>query len=46
MVRVVGRENALWQRPIFKAPPLERHLKPLDAKAVARELRRIGMIRR
>lgn len=45
-VRSVVRENAMWDRPIFKAPPLDRFLHGLDFKRVAQELRAVGLINR
>jgi hypothetical protein len=42
MVRVMGREDVLWNRPIFKAPPLE--LNPLiNPLQLAEDLRRIAL---
>jgi hypothetical protein len=40
MVSVVSRSDVTWNRPIFKAPPLEIVPPKFDAKAVAEELRR------
>jgi hypothetical protein len=41
MVRVAGREDVMWNRPIFKAPPLE--LNPLVSPTkLAEDLRRIA----
>jgi len=31
MVRVATREDVLWNRPVFKAPPLKLHPQPFDA---------------
>jgi hypothetical protein len=36
------REDVLWNRPVFKAPPLESFLAGFDASVFAEELRRIG----
>lgn len=38
--------DVLWDRPIFKAPPLEPLLGSLDAMAIARELRRASLLNR
>ena len=46
MVRTVGREDVLWNRPVFKAPRLELHLKQLDAERLAEDLRQISRFRR
>lgn len=43
MVRVATREDVLWNRPVFKAPPLTLHPLPFDAKIFAEDLRRIGL---
>jgi hypothetical protein len=40
--RTVVREDVLWNRPVFKAPPLEPLLKGFDASVFAEELRRLG----
>ena len=42
MVRYVGREDVLWNRPVFKAPPLEISRTKRDVQALAEDLRRIG----
>jgi len=42
MVSGVAREDAMWDRPIFKAPPLKLSLKQSDLRGFAEELRRIG----
>jgi hypothetical protein len=42
MVRSAAREDVLWNRPIFKAPPLELHPQAFDATAFAAEFRQIG----
>ncbi len=36
------REDVLWSRPVFKAPPLESFLPDFDAAAIAEEFRRSG----
>jgi hypothetical protein len=33
----------LWNRPVFRAPPLELSLKHIDVQAFAADLRRIGL---
>jgi hypothetical protein len=43
MVRSATREDVQWNRPIFKAPPLELFLKQFDATIFAEDLRRIGL---
>ena len=43
MVRTVAREDVLWNRPVFKAPPLELHPEAFDATILAQDLRRIGL---
>ncbi len=40
MVRTATREDVLWDRPVFKAPPLRWDPKVLDAVRVALELPR------
>lgn len=42
MVRHVGREDVLWNRPVFRAPPLELSLKHVDVRKFAEDLKRIG----
>jgi hypothetical protein len=42
MVRQVGREDVLWDRPVFKAPPLKFSLSHREVQAFAEDLRRIG----
>ena len=39
----VSREDVLWNRPVFKAPPLKLDPKLVDASAVAEQFRRIGL---
>jgi hypothetical protein len=46
MVSQVTREDVLWDRPVFKAPPLELNLKQIDLRAFADELRRVGPVNR
>ncbi len=43
MVRTVAREDVLWNRPIFKAPPLELHPQAFDASLFAADLLRVGL---
>jgi hypothetical protein len=43
MVRTVAREDVQWNRPIFKAPPLDLHVQAFDAAILAQELRRFGL---
>lgn len=43
MVRHVGREDVLWNRPVFKAPPLRLNPKFFDAILFAEEFRRISL---
>lgn len=45
-VRSVVRADAMWDRPVFKAPPLERYLQGIDARRIAQELRSIGLVQR
>jgi len=40
MVSVVSRGDVMWNRPVFKAPPLVITPPTLDPKSVAEELRR------
>ena len=46
MVRTMSREDARWNRPVFRAPPLELHPEAFDATRFARDLRRIGLVER
>lgn len=46
MVSTVGREDVLWDRPVFKAPPLEPKLPHLRTPAFTEEFRRAGLIAR
>jgi hypothetical protein len=43
MVQMELRGDVQWNRPIFKAPPLEPLLRGFDAAAIARELRQVGL---
>lgn len=43
MIQSATREDVLWNRPIFKAPPLEVHPQAFDATIFAQDLRRIGL---
>ena len=43
MVRTATREDVQWNRPVFKAPPLELHPQAFDATIFAADLRRIGL---
>ena len=43
MVRSMTREDVLWNRPIFKAPPLELSHRPFDAAILTEEFRRVGL---
>jgi hypothetical protein len=38
LVRVLSREDVLWNRPVFKAPPLVVRPPALDARAFASTL--------
>jgi hypothetical protein len=44
MVRSVLRSDVLWNRPVFKAPPLELALQQFDARIFAEDLKRIGLV--
>jgi hypothetical protein len=46
MVRSVTREDVMWNRPVFKAPPLELNPKVVDARIFAEDLQRIGLVHR
>lgn len=46
MVRHLGREDVLWDRPVFKAPPLEPKLPHLRVPPFAEDFRRVGMLSR
>jgi hypothetical protein len=43
LVRTVTREDVQWNRPVFKAPPLEHFLQALDTSIFAEEFRRVGL---
>jgi hypothetical protein len=43
-VRVVAQSDVTWDRPVFKAPPLE-IAAPVDSKAVVDEIRRSILFR-
>ena len=43
VVQFVARESVGWDRPIFKAPPLDVFPKMLDSSAVAEDIRRVGL---
>ncbi len=38
--------DVMWDRPIFKAPPLEPLIRDIDALAIARDLRRVSLLNR
>ena len=40
MVRTATREDVIWNRPIFKAPPLRFHPQAFDATRFAHDLPR------
>jgi hypothetical protein len=46
LVSTVGRGDVLWDRPVFKAPPLQPKLAHMCSPAFAEELRRIGLTAR
>lgn len=46
LVATPGNGDVLWNRPIFKAPPLEECMRALDAKLIAQELRAVGSVQR
>ena len=46
LVSVIAREDVSWDRPVFKAPPLELHPQAFDATRFARDLRGIGLVER
>lgn len=43
VVQIVAREDVQWNRPMFKAPPLEVYPKLFDSSTLAEDLRRIGL---
>ncbi len=42
LVRVIAREDVLWNRPVFKAPPLNVRPPLQDVAALAADLLRRG----
>lgn len=46
MVSALTRENVMWNRPVFKAPPLQLHPQAFDATIFAQDLCRIGIVHR
>lgn len=40
MVRTATREDVLWNRPVFKAPPLRLHPQAFDVQRFVQELPR------
>jgi hypothetical protein len=46
MVQTTIREDVLWNRPVFKAPPLRVHPQAFDATIFAADLRRLGPTQR
>jgi hypothetical protein len=45
-VRMVVPADVMWNRPIFKAPPLKVIPPAVDPKIFAEDLRRIGLVTR
>lgn len=43
IVQTVARDDVQWNRPIFKAPPLDLHPKLFDATVFAEDLRQVGL---
>jgi hypothetical protein len=43
MVRVMTRSDVMWNRPVFKAPPLVLDPRKFDASRFADELRRSAL---
>lgn len=43
LVRSIVREDVLWNRPVFKAPPLEPLLRGFNASACAEDLPRTSL---
>jgi hypothetical protein len=43
LVRVVSREDVLWNRPVFKAPPLVVRAPVIDAKAFGSSAVQVGL---
>jgi hypothetical protein len=46
IVKVVTRQDVLWDRPIFKAPPLDVRPATLDADVLADHLRQVGLVQK
>lgn len=46
MVRIATREDVLWNRPVFKAPPLQLHPQAFDFTRFAQELPRNDLAQR
>ena len=46
MVSVVSRSDVTWNRPVFKAPPLDIVSPAVDPRSVAEELRRAVRLER
>ncbi len=46
IVRVLAQYDVLWNRPVFKAPPLDVQLPAIDTMRLAQDMQRIGLIRR
>jgi hypothetical protein len=46
MVRNATREDVLWNRPVFKAPPLQLHPQAFNSAIFAQDLCRIGLVQR
>ncbi|MBL9189994.1 MAG: hypothetical protein JNK23_21120 [Opitutaceae bacterium] len=46
LVQTLQRTDVLWNRPVFRAPSLDRlHLPALDTQRLAQDLQRIGLVR-
>jgi hypothetical protein len=45
-VRMVSNADVQWDRPVFKAPPIQLNPKVVDATSFAEDLRRIGLVGR
>jgi hypothetical protein len=46
MVKSVTRQDVLWDRPIFKAPPLAERPAAFDANTLADDLRRVALVQK
>lgn len=46
MVKTVTRQDVLWDRPIFKAPPLDVRPATLDAATLADDLRHVALVKK